>query len=136
VLSCAAPLVYWDYFIEDQGLRTLFEVVGVMAHIPGCPAVLGGSMLADEWARSPLTVSMVSRGLDGDEAKALSTPRTIPGMDLEWPLRFLLWYKWRGARCQSPPPPLAISIFSELEQKHPSLPLILKLAPRSITCDG
>jgi hypothetical protein len=94
VLSCAAPLVYWDYFIEDQGLRTLFEVVGVMAHIPGCPAVLGGSTLADEWARSPLTVSTVSRGLDGDEAKALSTPRTIPGMDLEWPLRFLLWYKW------------------------------------------
>jgi hypothetical protein len=106
-----------------------------MARILGCPTMLGGSTFADEWARSPLAVSRVSHGLDGEEAEALITPRTIPGVDLEWPLRFLLWYKWRGARCQSPPP-LAISIFSELEQKHPCMPLILKLAPRSITCDG
>jgi hypothetical protein len=39
------PLHYWDHSTEDQGLHTLFEVVGVMAHISGCPTMLGGSML-------------------------------------------------------------------------------------------
>jgi hypothetical protein len=58
----------------------------------------------------------------------------ILGVDLEWPLRFLLRYKI--ARDEVRIPHLAISIFSELEQKHPSSPLILKLAPRSIACDG
>jgi hypothetical protein len=38
-------------------------------------------------------VSGMSRSLDGEEAKALSTPCMIPGMDLEWPLQFLLCYK-------------------------------------------
>jgi hypothetical protein len=39
------PLAYWDYSIEDQGLWTHFKVMGVMARIPGCPTVLGGSTL-------------------------------------------------------------------------------------------
>jgi hypothetical protein len=99
-----------------------------MARILGCPTMLGGSTLADEWARSPLAVSRVSHGLDGEEAEALITPRTIPGVDLEWPLRFLLWYKWRGARCQSPPP-LAISIFSELVKEIPFLATDLEVRP-------
>jgi hypothetical protein len=48
---------------------------------------------ADEWARSPLIVSGMSCSLDGEEAKALSTPRTILSMDLEWLLWYLLRYK-------------------------------------------
>jgi hypothetical protein len=47
---------------------------------------------ADEWARSPLIVIVVSCGLDGEEAVVLGTPRTILDMDLDWPLQFLLWY--------------------------------------------
>jgi hypothetical protein len=41
VLSCTVPLIYWDYFTEDQGLRTLFKVMGVMARTPDCPVVPG-----------------------------------------------------------------------------------------------
>jgi hypothetical protein len=37
-------------------------------------------------------MTMVSCGLDGEEAEVLGTPRTIPDMDLKWPLQFLLWY--------------------------------------------
>jgi hypothetical protein len=43
--SCTASLAYWDYSIEDQGPQTLFRVVGMMAQIPGCPAMLGGPTL-------------------------------------------------------------------------------------------
>jgi hypothetical protein len=44
--------------------------------------------------------------------------------------RFGFFYSINGggaARCRTPH--LDISIFNELEQKHPSLPLVLKLAP-------
>jgi hypothetical protein len=44
-LSCIASLAYWGYFAEDRGLHTLFGVMGVMAHIPGCHAMLGGPTL-------------------------------------------------------------------------------------------
>jgi hypothetical protein len=43
--SCATLLAYWDYSSDDQGPHTLFEVVGVMTHIPGCPAMPGGPTL-------------------------------------------------------------------------------------------
>jgi hypothetical protein len=48
---------------------------------------------ADEWARSPLAVCRVSRGLDGEEVEALSTPRMTLGVDLKWLFQFLVWYK-------------------------------------------
>jgi hypothetical protein len=44
-LSCVALLAYWDCFTIDRGPHALFKVVGVMARIPSCPAVPGGSML-------------------------------------------------------------------------------------------
>jgi hypothetical protein len=44
-LSSAAPLACWDYSVEDQGPRTLFEIVGMMAHIPSCPTTLGRLVL-------------------------------------------------------------------------------------------
>jgi hypothetical protein len=44
-LSCATSMVYWDYSAEDQGSHTLFEVVGMMARILGCPTTPGGSTL-------------------------------------------------------------------------------------------
>jgi hypothetical protein len=40
----------------------------------------------------------VSRDFDGEEADAPSAPRLIPGMDLEWPLQFLLRYKIAGGK--------------------------------------
>jgi hypothetical protein len=45
VLSYAAPLAYWNYSTQEEGPRTLFEVMGVMARIPGCPTMPGGSVL-------------------------------------------------------------------------------------------
>jgi hypothetical protein len=41
MLNCIVSLAYWDYSTENQGSRTLFRVLGVMAHIPGCLAMLG-----------------------------------------------------------------------------------------------
>jgi hypothetical protein len=38
-------LAYWDYSVKDQGLHTLFDVVGAMAHIPGFHITQGGSTL-------------------------------------------------------------------------------------------
>jgi hypothetical protein len=38
-------LAYSDYSAEDQGSHTLFEVVGVMACIPGFPATPDGPTL-------------------------------------------------------------------------------------------
>jgi hypothetical protein len=40
-LSCTTSLSYWDYSAKDQEPHTLVEVVGVMARIPSCPAMLG-----------------------------------------------------------------------------------------------
>jgi hypothetical protein len=72
-------LVYWGYSIEDQGSCILFEVIGVMAHIPGYSATSGGP--TDEWARSLAAVSGASCGLDGEEAEAFSMPQTSLGQD-------------------------------------------------------
>jgi hypothetical protein len=44
-LSCATLLAYWDYSAEVQGSHTLFEVVGMVAHILGCPTTPSGSMM-------------------------------------------------------------------------------------------
>jgi hypothetical protein len=44
--------------------------------------------------------------------RVLTMPCTIPGVGFEWPHRIPRWYKWRGARCSTPP--LATSIISEL----------------------
>jgi hypothetical protein len=124
-LSCAAPLAYLDYSAENQGSHTLFEVMGMIAHIPSCPATLGASA----WLMSgpgPHPVNGLSCGPNDEEAKALSMPRMIPCVGFERPLQFALRYEWQGRGVE--PPYLAISIFSKLEQKHPSSPLILKLA--------
>jgi hypothetical protein len=40
--SCVMPLACWDYSVEEQRPHTLFEEVGVMAHLPWYPATLGG----------------------------------------------------------------------------------------------
>jgi hypothetical protein len=56
-------------------------------------------------------------------AGAIITPCKIPSVGFEWPLWLPRWYKRWGARCRNPH--LAISIFSELEKKRPSLPPIL-----------
>jgi hypothetical protein len=45
VSSCAARLASWDHSTGDQGSCTFFEVMGVLAHIPGCPTTPGGLAL-------------------------------------------------------------------------------------------
>jgi hypothetical protein len=102
-------LAYWDYSTEDQGQQSLFEVVGVMACLPGFPSQAGWTNAADEWAWSPLIVSGASCGSDDEESEAFSMPHTIPGVGFERQLRLPLWYKWQGAKCR--PPCLAYSIF-------------------------
>jgi hypothetical protein len=49
--------------------------------------------VVDMWARSPVAVSGVLRGLDGEKAEALSTLPIILGMGSKWPHRFSLWHK-------------------------------------------
>jgi hypothetical protein len=73
--------------------------------------------MANKWAGSPLTVSEASCIPDDEEAKVLITPCTIPGMGLEPPLRFPLWYMYWGLIGWIPY--LAIVILSESEQKMP-----------------
>jgi hypothetical protein len=58
-LSCATPLVYWRYSIEDQGPHTLLGIVGVLAFIPGCPRHIGRMNAANEWAQPPLVVGVM-----------------------------------------------------------------------------
>jgi hypothetical protein len=64
-----------------------------MAHIPGCPATPGGRTWLTSGPGPPLVVSGVLCGLYVEEAEALSTPLTIPGICFEQPLQFPLWYK-------------------------------------------
>jgi hypothetical protein len=58
----------------------------------GSPSLLphhaGWINIIDMRARSPLAVSGALHGLGGKKAKAPSTPRTIPGVGFEQPLRF------------------------------------------------
>jgi hypothetical protein len=94
-MSCAASLAYLDYSAENQGSHTLFEVVGMMALIPGCPATLGESA----WLMSgpgPHPVTGVSCGLNDEEVEALSMLCMIPCVGFERPLRFALRYEWQG----------------------------------------
>jgi hypothetical protein len=57
------------------------------------PCHAGRIIVVDTWARSPLTMSGALHDMDGKKAEAPSTPRTVPGVDYEWPLQFSPWYK-------------------------------------------
>jgi hypothetical protein len=49
--------------------------------------------VVDMWARSPLIVSRVLHGLDGQKVKAPTTPCIISGVGSKRPLQFSLWHK-------------------------------------------
>jgi hypothetical protein len=82
--------------------------------------------VVDMWTQSPFIVSGALHGSDGEKAKAHSTPRIIPVMGSETPLRFSSMVQL--ARCRTVH--LALSIFSELEQKLPSLATDLEYSSR------
>jgi hypothetical protein len=89
----AYAIVHWFSWIEVQRPHTIFEVMGVMAHLPCYPAMQGGLALL-MCGPVPTHSKGVLCVFGGERAEAPSTPRTIPGMDFERLLQFSLWYKW------------------------------------------
>jgi hypothetical protein len=73
--------------------------------------------VVDVWAQSPFAVSGALHGSDGEKSEAPSTPCIIPVMGSETLLQFSSMVQL--ARCRTIH--LALSIFSELGQKSPSL---------------
>jgi hypothetical protein len=88
--------------------------------------------IVDVWARSPFAVSGALHGSDSEKAEASSTPHIILVVGFEMPL----WFSSsvQVARCQTVH--LALSIFSELGQKSPSLATDLEYSSHTIACDG
>jgi hypothetical protein len=76
--------------------------------------------------RSPFIVGGALHGSDGEKAEALSTPCIIPGVGSEMSLQFSFMVQL--ARCRTVH--LALSIFSELGQKLPSLTANLEYSSR------
>jgi hypothetical protein len=83
----------------------------------------------DVWDRSPLTVSGALCGLHGEKVEALSTPRTIPGMDSKWSFWFSPMVQVERYRTTH----LALLIFSELGQKSPFLAANLEARPAPLS---
>jgi hypothetical protein len=58
--------------------------MGVWARLPGRPNCIWRASAADEWALYPHAVGGVPWGPGDKQPDLLSTPRTIPGVGLEW----------------------------------------------------
>jgi hypothetical protein len=92
--------------------------MGMMTHLPCCPAMLSGStLLRCGLVPTPSECDVVQLGWQ--KALGPSMPHTIPCMGFKWQVSFSPWYKWREARCGTAH--LAISNSSELDQKSPFL---------------
>jgi hypothetical protein len=82
--------------------------------------------IIDVRAQSPFAVSGALHSLDSEKAEAPSTPRIIPVMGSKMSLQFSSTVQL--ARCRTVH--LALSIFSKLGQKSPSLTADLEYSSR------